>query len=85
MARLRALGAEVEAQPDGMRIRGGAPLRGGVIESHHDHRIALSGAILGLAASGETTVNGYDAADVSFPGFAEQLSALGASVQVHPG
>ncbi|MBX6396172.1 MAG: 3-phosphoshikimate 1-carboxyvinyltransferase, partial [Alicyclobacillaceae bacterium] len=49
---------------------------------HGDHRIAMAMAVAGLAAQGETVVEGWEAADVSFPGFADLLAALGAKVRV---
>jgi 3-phosphoshikimate 1-carboxyvinyltransferase len=75
-AALTALGAEVEASEDGMRIEGGGDLRGGAIESHGDHRIAMLGAIAGLASRAGVEVAGMDAAAVSYPGFEADLASL---------
>jgi len=75
-AALRALGAEVETSEDGMRIVGGGGLRGGAIEAHGDHRIAMLGAIAGLASAEGVEVAGMDAAGVSYPDFGVDLASL---------
>ncbi|HSQ78380.1 MAG TPA: 3-phosphoshikimate 1-carboxyvinyltransferase, partial [Nitrospirota bacterium] len=71
-AELKKLGAAVKELPDGMEIIGRDSLDGAVCESHGDHRIAMSLAVAGLAARGETVVSGTEWIDTSFPGF-EQL------------
>jgi 3-phosphoshikimate 1-carboxyvinyltransferase len=73
---LSALGASVEARQDGMRIEGGGGLRGGAIRSHGDHRIAMLGAVAGLASREGVEVDGMDAAAVSYPNFEADLAAL---------
>jgi len=75
-AALTALGAEVETSEDGMRIEGTGSLRGGAIDSHGDHRIAMLGAIAGLASLEGVEVSGMDAAAVSYPGFEADLASL---------
>jgi 3-phosphoshikimate 1-carboxyvinyltransferase len=75
-AALTALGGEVEATPDGMVVTGGGGLRGGTIDSHGDHRIAMLGAVAGLASREGVEVRGMDAAAVSYPGFEADLAAL---------
>jgi 3-phosphoshikimate 1-carboxyvinyltransferase len=75
-AALRALGAEVEATTDGMAISGTGGLRGGAIDSHGDHRIAMLGAVAGLASREGVEVSGMDAAAVSYPGFERDLGLL---------
>ncbi|MCU1278395.1 MAG: 3-phosphoshikimate 1-carboxyvinyltransferase, partial [bacterium] len=79
-AMLRALGVDVEEHPDGLTVRGGHGARGGVVESHGDHRIAMAGAVCALAARGETLVRDTRNVATSFPGFAAALAALGADV-----
>ncbi|HXR31490.1 MAG TPA: 3-phosphoshikimate 1-carboxyvinyltransferase [Solirubrobacterales bacterium] len=74
-AALTALGGEAEPTEDGMRIGGGG-LRGGAIESHGDHRIAMLGAIAGLASREGVEVEGMGAAAVSYPGFEADLASL---------
>ena len=75
-AALRALGGKVEPTADGMVIEGTGGLRGGTIESHGDHRIAMLGAIAGLASREGVEVQGMDAAAVSYPGFESDLASL---------
>jgi 3-phosphoshikimate 1-carboxyvinyltransferase len=74
---LRGLGAEIEATADGFVVRGdGSPLRGGVIDSRGDHRIAMLGAVAGLASLEGVEVVGMDAAAVSYPAFEADIRAL---------
>jgi 3-phosphoshikimate 1-carboxyvinyltransferase len=74
---LRGLGADIEATPDGFVVRGdGSPLRGGSINSRGDHRMAMLGAIAGLASAEGVEVVGMEAAAVSYPGFEQDLRAL---------
>jgi 3-phosphoshikimate 1-carboxyvinyltransferase len=73
---LRAMGAEVEEFPDGMRIPGGQKLHGAEVESFDDHRIAMAFAIAGLRAEGETTIKGAESVAVSFPEFFEALQKV---------
>lgn len=71
---LRAMGVHVEEFEDGMAIHGGANLRGAVIPTFHDHRIAMAFSIAGLFAEGETIVTGADSTLTSYPSFAKHLS-----------
>jgi 3-phosphoshikimate 1-carboxyvinyltransferase len=74
---LRNLGADIEETEDGFVVRGdGSPLKGGTIDSHGDHRLAMLGAIAGLASTDGVEVVGMDAAAVSYPGFEADLEAL---------
>ena len=84
MARgLTAMGAEVEELDDGLRIRGPSRLHGARIDAASDHRIAMSFAVAGLIAEGETFIHGAEWADISFPGFFQLLSRLsGGAVSV---
>ncbi len=75
-AALTALGGSVEATEDGLVIEGGGGLRGGRIESHGDHRIAMLGAIAGLASREGVEVDGMAAAAISYPGFEADLASL---------
>jgi 3-phosphoshikimate 1-carboxyvinyltransferase len=75
-AALRALGGKVEPTADGMAIEGSGGLRGGTIDSHGDHRIAMLGAVAGLASQEGVEVSGMDAAAVSYPGFEADLASL---------
>ena len=73
---LRAMGADVTATDDGMIIRGGRPLHGAVIDSHLDHRIAMTFAVTALAADGETRILGADCVNISYPDLFEDLRSL---------
>ena len=75
-AALRALGGKVEPTEDGMVIEGTGGLRGGTIDSHGDHRIAMLGAVAGLASKEGVEVHNMDAAAVSYPGFESDLGSL---------
>jgi 3-phosphoshikimate 1-carboxyvinyltransferase len=73
---LRGLGAEIEAAEDGFAVRGTHGLTGGVIDAAGDHRLAMMGAVAGLASREGVTVRGMEAAAVSYPGFVEDIAAL---------
>lgn len=73
---LRAMGADVEETEDGMIIHGGKPLHGAVVDSHKDHRIAMTFAVAALAADGETEIIDADCVDISYPAFYEELEKL---------
>jgi 3-phosphoshikimate 1-carboxyvinyltransferase len=79
---LRAFGVSCEELQDGMRIEGGAKLRGATVTSQGDHRIAMSAAVLGLAAEGTTIVEDADCIATSFPTFVPLLKGLGADVRL---
>lgn len=73
---LSAMGADVEETEDGMIIRGGKPLHGAVIDSKDDHRIAMTFAIAGCLADGETQILGAECVNISYPEFYEDLKRL---------
>ncbi|HUE28842.1 MAG TPA: 3-phosphoshikimate 1-carboxyvinyltransferase [Solirubrobacteraceae bacterium] len=75
---LRGLGAEIEAAPDGFVVHGTGGLRGGRLDAHGDHRLALLGAVAGLASSDGVEVVGIEAAEVSYPSFAADVATLAA-------
>jgi 3-phosphoshikimate 1-carboxyvinyltransferase len=70
---LRAMGAEVEEFEDGLDVPGGQSLHGAVIDSGTDHRIAMAFSVAALRASGETLIQGAEAAAISFPEFFDLL------------
>ena len=70
---LTAMGCDVTGTEDGMIIRGGRPLKGAVLESHLDHRIAMSFAVAGLVAEGETEILNADCVNISYPDFYRDL------------
>lgn len=77
---LRKLGAEAYELADGLKIVGGKPLTGTVVDSHQDHRIALALAVMALAAKGTTQIMGAECLAVSYPGFPQTLAELGGVV-----
>jgi len=79
-AELVKMGAKIKTTADGFIIKGPTKLKGAVVHSHFDHRLAMMLAVAGLVASGETVVEGMEAADVSFPQFTAVLKKVGASL-----
>ncbi len=74
---LRGLGADIESTPDGFVVRGdGSPLRGGTIQANGDHRMAMLGAVAGLASTEGVEVVGMEASSVSYPGFERDVAGL---------
>ena len=74
---LTALGADIEDTGDGFAVRGdGSPLRGGTIDARGDHRLAMLGAVAGLASEEGVEVVGMEAAAVSYPDFEQDIRAL---------
>ncbi len=73
---LKAMGCDVTATDDGMIIRGGKPLTGAEIDSHSDHRLAMSFAIAALGAEGETIIADDKCVDISYPTFFSDLRSL---------
>lgn len=73
---LTAMGTNVTPTEDGMIIQGGGSLQGAVLDSHLDHRIAMSFAVAGLAAQGETQITRADCVDISYPDFYTHLNNL---------
>ncbi len=73
---LTRMGADVEATEDGMIIHGGSSLQGAIIDSHQDHRVAMSFAVAALAAEGETEIRDADCVSISYPEFYQDLASL---------
>ena len=73
---LRGLGATIEGTQDGFVVTGTGGLRGGTMEAHGDHRLAMLGAVAGLASREGVEVVGMEAAAVSYPGFTADLKRL---------
>lgn len=73
---LRKMGARIEERPDGMIIEGPSPLTGAVVDSHGDHRTAMSLCVAGLIARGGTTVQNTQCISISFPEFEKILNTL---------
>ncbi|MEM2237338.1 MAG: 3-phosphoshikimate 1-carboxyvinyltransferase [Candidatus Caldarchaeum sp.] len=78
---LRKLGVNVKEEHDGLVIEGSKDIEGGVLlDSHGDHRLFMAFTALGLALSKGLRVLGMESADVSYPGFLEDLKRLGANI-----
>ena len=73
---LGALGADIEATEDGFVVRGTGGLEGGTLDARGDHRLAMLGAVAGVASRGGVEVAGMDAAAISYPGFEADLATL---------
>lgn len=76
---LSSLGGDVEERPDGLIIRP-SQLNGGTVRGHDDHRVIMSLAIAGMAASGDVVVKGADAVAVTFPEFMTLMNGIGARI-----
>ncbi len=73
---LKILGADIKGTSDGMIIEGGLPLHGGIVESKHDHRIAMSFAIVDLMTKGHVKIKGKECVNISYPSFFKDLEAV---------
>jgi len=80
---LKKMGADIEEKSDGLVIHK-SDLKGTTLESHHDHRIALSLAVAAFAASGQTAIHGTEAAKKTYPNFVPDFAALGAHILETP-
>jgi 3-phosphoshikimate 1-carboxyvinyltransferase len=75
----RKMGVEINLQDDLMIIKGGEGVKGALVHSRHDHRIAMACAVAALSAEGETTIEEAEAVNKSYPQFWEHLRSLSAS------
>ena len=73
---LRGLGADIEATEDGFAVHGLGGIEGGAFDARGDHRLAMLGAVAGLASRSGVEVDGIEAARVSYPGFEDDLRSL---------
>ena len=80
VAGLRACGVAVDEEPEGFIVTGGPVRGGGTVHTAHDHRIAMSHLVLGLAADEPVTVDEPGMIATSFPGFVELMNGLGADI-----
>lgn len=85
VALLEAFGADCTELDDGLHVHGGARLRGAVVDSRGDHRVAMTAAVLGMAAEGRTVVEDVACVRTSFPGFAALFEGLGAQIREEEG
>lgn len=77
---LKKMGADIMVNKDGLIINGGCPLNGNTIDPHNDHRIAMSCAVAGLGARGETKIQDVECINKSYPQFFSDLRMLGANI-----
>jgi len=75
-AGLAALGADIRVEGDDIEIRGGRRLTGAATETHDDHRLAMTFAVAGLIAEGETVIDRAGSAAISYPGFFRELEGV---------
>ena len=80
MRLLEGFGASAEGREDGYDVEGGSELKATTIDVGSDHRVAMSAAVMACAAEGESTLESFDVAAVSYPSFIEELRRLGADV-----
>lgn len=78
---LTKMGAKITERPDGLVIEE-SPLHAATVEGHGDHRVVMSLAIAGSMLQGTTTINGYEAVNITYPGFAEAVQGLGGNAVV---
>jgi 3-phosphoshikimate 1-carboxyvinyltransferase len=79
---LAAFGVEAVEFEDGFSITGPQELRAAHVDVSADHRLALTAAVLALAAEGTSVLEGFEIAEVSYPGFAKAIASLGGKVRV---
>ena len=77
---LRKMGANIEELPDGMIIHGGKPLHGAVVNSCHDHRIAMAMTVAALKSDGAVTIADGECCEVTYPDFAADFHSLGVKI-----
>jgi 3-phosphoshikimate 1-carboxyvinyltransferase len=79
-AELRKIGVAVEETPDGFSIEGPVEIRGGSVNSHGDHRLAMAMAVAGLVSKTPLEIEGAECVSESFPNFASLMNSLGAQM-----
>jgi 3-phosphoshikimate 1-carboxyvinyltransferase len=72
----QTLGVDAQELPDGFIIQGGRRPHGGTVHAAGDHRLVMAFTLVGLGASGTTTITGAEAVGVSYPAFEADLAAL---------
>jgi 3-phosphoshikimate 1-carboxyvinyltransferase len=76
------MGVRIELEGDKMLVLGGQGVRGAVVHSRHDHRIAMACAVAALKADGAVVIEDAEAIDKSYPDFYEDLRVLGGNVEI---
>jgi len=79
---LTANGVEVEMKDDSLHVTGGDVEGGGLVQTHHDHRLAMSGLILGLGADKPVRIDDASMIATSFPSFFSLMSEIGADIKL---
>ena len=74
---LKTLGADISEKEDGLIINGKPALKGGIVSSHGDHRIAMMSAVISTACREPVTIKNAQAVSKSYPAFFEDFNALG--------
>ena len=77
---LRVLGANIKQTEDGLLLEGPTSLRGGTVQSHGDHRIAMALSVAALRANGKVTIERAESVSKSYPRFFDDLRSLGVEV-----
>ncbi len=77
---LEKLGVKIDENPDGMIIEGMDKVKGGILDSHNDHRLRMSFAVLATVASGDVVITNAECVSKSFPNFFEVFEALGGNI-----
>lgn len=77
---LKKMGARIEEAPDGFSLQGPQNLHGCELESHKDHRVAMSLIMAALIAKGPSIIHGIECIDDSFPGYISMLKSMGANL-----
>lgn len=78
---LKKMGADIEERPDGLLIRP-AKLRGAHLQTYRDHRLVLALSVAALAAQGESTIDGIEAANKTYPTFLNAFRSVGADIEI---
>jgi 3-phosphoshikimate 1-carboxyvinyltransferase len=81
VSELRALDASIQERDDGFEVQGPTRLRGGLVHSCGDHRLAMALVVAGLIAEGETVIEGVEVIADSFPNFVSLMQELGAELR----
>lgn len=77
VSELKKLGADIEETPDGFIVNGKSDLKGNtVVETYHDHRLAMSLYVAGLVCEKPIIINGFEWVNISFPDFEELFACL---------
>ncbi len=79
---LRKMGANISINDDGLEIRGPTTLKGATLDSHNDHRIAMTCILAGMIADGNTVVEGVECISKSYPNFIRDIQTLGGRIEL---